>query len=144
MNLYKICTAKSDNHLRFRKNLLDRIKKLIVTIDDKIRDEKLQYDINREVLKTLVLSSEKMDEYEYLTDEEILLSNRNQTTEQVKFTYFLFGKPLEKQTEKQVDALKSLNLPNNIDELIKIRSMFPQNQTNDFIHNRLKNLYITR
>ena len=37
-------TLVSDNRLRFRKNVL----KLIVTIDDKIRDEKLQCDINRE------------------------------------------------------------------------------------------------
>ena len=53
MNLYKKCTAKpysflvidttlaSDNPLRFRKNLLERIQKLNMTIDDKIRDEKL-------------------------------------------------------------------------------------------------------
>ena len=63
MNLYKKCTAKpysflvidttlaSDNPLRFRKNLLERIQKLNMTIDDKIRDEKLQYDINREAVK---------------------------------------------------------------------------------------------
>ena len=36
-------------------------------IDDKIRDEKLQYDVNREVAKTSPLSSGKIDKYEYLT-----------------------------------------------------------------------------
>ena len=36
-------------------------------IDDKIRDEKLQYDVNREVAKTSALSSGKIDKYEYLT-----------------------------------------------------------------------------
>ena len=36
----------SDNPLRFRHSLLERIQKLIKTIDEKIRDEKLQY--NRE------------------------------------------------------------------------------------------------
>ena len=35
-------------------------------IDDKIRDEKLQYDINIEVVKTLALTSEKIDKNEYL------------------------------------------------------------------------------
>ena len=52
MNLYKKCTAKpyyflaiyytlaSDNCLRFKKNLLERIQKLIMTINDKIRDKK--------------------------------------------------------------------------------------------------------
>ena len=41
-------------------------------IDDKIRDEKLQNDINRDVAKISALLSSKIDKYEYLTDEEIL------------------------------------------------------------------------
>ena len=36
-------------------------------IDDKIRDEKLQHNINKEVAKISALSSEKIDKYEYLT-----------------------------------------------------------------------------
>ena len=32
-----------------------------MTIDDKIRDEKLQYDINREAAKISALSYEKVD-----------------------------------------------------------------------------------
>ena len=46
-----------------------------MTIEDQIRDEKLQYDINREAAKISVLSSGRIDEYEYLTGEEILPSN---------------------------------------------------------------------
>ena len=45
-------------------------------IDDKIRDEKLQYDINREAAKISGLSSGKIDKYEYFTGEEILPSNQ--------------------------------------------------------------------
>ena len=37
-----------------------------MTIDDKIKDEKLQYDINREVAKVSALLSSKIDTYEYL------------------------------------------------------------------------------
>ena len=48
-----------------------------MTNDDKIKDEKLQYDINREEAKKLALSSGKIDEYEYLTEEEILPSKVN-------------------------------------------------------------------
>ena len=44
-----------------------------MTIDDKIRFEKLKYDINREGAKLSALSSEKTDKYEYLTGEERLL-----------------------------------------------------------------------
>ena len=43
-----------------------------MTIEDQIKDEKLQYDINREAAKISALSSNKFDKYEYLTGEEIL------------------------------------------------------------------------
>ena len=43
-------------------NLLEGIEKLIMTFEDKIRDVKLQYDINREVEKIMTLSSRKIDE----------------------------------------------------------------------------------
>ena len=60
-------TLASDNSLRFRKNLLERIQKLIMTIDDKIKYEKLQYNINREAVKISALSSGKIAKYECLT-----------------------------------------------------------------------------
>ena len=56
----------------FRKNLIERILKLIMTIDDEIRDEKLQYDVNREEQKILAVSYGNIDQYEFLTGEEIL------------------------------------------------------------------------
>ena len=43
-----------------------------MAIDDKIRDEKLKYDINREAAKISALTFGKIDKYEYLTGEEIL------------------------------------------------------------------------
>ena len=46
-----------------------------MTIEDQIRDEKLQYDINKEAAKISALLSGKIDKYEYLTGEEILPSN---------------------------------------------------------------------
>ena len=65
--------------------------------DDKIRSEKLQYDINREAAKILALSSGKIDKNEYLTYEEILTSDERRVIQQAKFTYFLLEKALEKQ-----------------------------------------------
>ena len=47
---------------------------------------------------------------------------------------------MEKQAKKQVDALKSLNLPNKIDELKEIESIFPQNQLNGLIIDKLKEI----
>ena len=82
-----------------------------MTIEDQIKDEKLQYDINREAAKISALSSGKIDKYEYLTGEEILPSNQQQIIEQAKFTYSPLGKAFEKQTktiqdkgEKQIKA----------------------------------------
>ena len=60
-----------------------------MTIDDKIKDEKLQYNINREEAKISALSSGKIDKYEYLTGEGKLPYNRSQITEQENFTYSL-------------------------------------------------------
>ena len=52
-----------------------------------------------------VLSSGKIDKYEYLTGEEMLSSNRKQIVESAKFAYSPFGTSLENQTEKQVSGL---------------------------------------
>ena len=70
-----------------------------MTLEDQIRDEKLQYDINREAAKISTLASLKIDKYEYLTGEEILPSNQQQIIEQAKFTYSPLGKAFEKQTK---------------------------------------------
>ena len=73
-----------------------------MTINDQIRDEKLQYDINREAAKISALSSGKIHKYEYLTGEDILLSNQQQIIEQDRFTY----SPLRKAFEKQIKTTK--------------------------------------
>ena len=82
-----------------------------MTINDQIRDEKLQYDVNREAAKISALSSGKIHKYEYLTGEDILPSNQQQIIEQTKFTYSPLGKAFEKQIksiedqgEKQIKA----------------------------------------
>ena len=76
-----------------------------MTIEDPIRDEKLQYDVNREAAKTLALSSGKIDKYECLTGEERLPSNQQQIIEQAKFTYSQ-RKTIKDQGEKQIEAIK--------------------------------------
>ena len=70
-----------------------------MTIDGQIRDEKLQYDINREAAKISTLSSGKIRKYEYLSGEDILPSNQQQIIEQAKLTYSPLGKAFEKQTK---------------------------------------------
>ena len=51
-------------------------------IDDKIEDEKLQYDINRIAAKISALSSDKIEKYEHLIGEEILPSDQSTIIEQ--------------------------------------------------------------
>ena len=92
-----------------------------MTIDDKIRDEKLQYDINREAAKISALSSGKIDIYEYITGEDILPSNKQQMIEQAKFSYSPFRKAFERQIktiedqgQKQIKALNTLKSSENL------------------------------
>ena len=86
-----------------------------MTINDQIKDEKLQYDINREAAKISALSSGKLHKYEYLTGEDILPSNQQQITEKTKFMYSPLGNSFDKQIKtiedkgkKQADALENL------------------------------------
>ena len=123
-----------------------------MTLEGQIRDEKLQYDINREAAKISALSSGKTDKHEHLTGEEILPSNQEQIIEQAKFAYSPLGKAFEKQIKtiefqgkKQIDTLADLKpkeikpketKPNKysdyfIDGLAKIRESYEAIDNND-------------
>ena len=122
-----------------------------MTIEGQLKDEKIQYDIDREAAKISALPSGKTGKYEYLTGEEILPSNQQQITEQAKFTYSSLGKAFEKQIKtigdkgkKLIDALSDLKLkeikPNKygdyfIDGLAKIRESHKLIDFNDLTYN---------
>ena len=100
-----------------------------MTIDKKFRDEKLQYDINREAAKISALSSNKIHKYEYLTGEDILLSSNQEIIEQARFTYSPLGKAFDKQIKtiedqgkKQVYALNTLKSDDNNKLEIKMKT----------------------
>ena len=78
-----------------------------MTLEDQIRDEKLQYNINREAAKISSLSSGNTNKCEYFTGEEILPSSQHQIIEQTKFTYSPLGKAFEKQIKTIEDQGKS-------------------------------------
>ena len=114
-----------------------------MTIEDQIKDEKLQYDINREAAKISTLSSGKLDKYEYLTGEDILPSNQQQKIQQAKFNYSPLGKAIEKQIktikyqgERQVVALESLK--NSDKKLPPIKDFIPMENLNPEILNEIK------
>ena len=92
-----------------------------MTINDQIRDKKLQHDIDRKAAEISVKSSGKLHKYEYLTGEEILPSNQRQIIEQAKLTYSPLGKDFKKQIktiedqgQKQVNALNTLKSNNQL------------------------------
>ena len=108
-----------------------------MTIEDQIKDEELQYNINREAAKISALSSGKVDKYEYLSGEGILPSNQQQTIQQAKFNYSPLGKVIEKQRktiedqgEKQVVAIESLKASDKklppIKEFIPMENLNPE------------------
>ena len=106
-----------------------------MTINDQIRDEKLQYNMKSESAKTSALSSGKIDRYEYLTGEEILPSNQQKIIEQAKFTYSPLGKAFEKQIktiedqgQKQVEALNTFKSDN---EKLTIEDVIPKSALNN-------------
>ena len=110
-----------------------------MTINDQIRDEKLQYDINRKAVEISALSSSKINKYEYLTGNEILPSNQQQIIQQAKFTYSPLGKAFEKQIitvedqeKKQVEALE--NLKNH-------RKQLANNYENKLLHSKEREVF---
>ena len=90
----------SDNASRFWKNPLYRVQRVILTIDDKIRDEKLNCKINRVTAKIFALLSVEIDKHMHVTGEKIILW-KHSIIEEAKFTYSPLGKAL-KNKQKQL------------------------------------------
>ena len=58
-------------------------------LDDKIKSNKAQYDLDREAAKIFALSSGELKKYEYLTGED--LGYKPKVLEKVKFQYYSLG-----------------------------------------------------
>ena len=111
-----------------------------MTIDDQIRDEKLQYDINREAAKISALSSGKIDKYKCLTGEETLPSNQKQIIKQAKFTDSPLGKPFEKQIKTIEDQGKKQLKAIQNQEQIKTIDNESHNIFDELSHNRMSKI----
>ena len=113
MKIYRKCTSEPYSFLtidtkiflilRFRKIFTSIIKMTLTVelkiIDDKIKANQAQYDLDREAAKISALSSKEMDKYEYLTGED--LGYKPGVVEQAKFEYSLLGKVFNKGLEKE-------------------------------------------
>ena len=71
-----------------------------MTTDDKIRNEKVKFGINRQVAKISELSSGKIDKDEFLIGKAILRSDQSRKIKQAKFTYSPLGEAFEKEIKK--------------------------------------------
>ena len=91
-----------------------------MTIDDKIRNEKLQYAVNREEVKTSA-SLGKTDTYEYLTGKQVLSFDQSKVIEQPNLL-FLLQEKVQKNKEKQLKFKEENNL-----ELQKFKNLMFNN-----------------
>ena len=72
-------------------------------LDDKIRANKAQYDLDREAAKISALSSGELETYEYLTGE--YLEYKPKVLEKVKFQYSPLGEALKNNAKTKTDKI---------------------------------------
>ena len=98
-----------------------------MTINDQIRVEKPQYNINREAAKIPASSSGKIHKSEYLTGEDILPSNQQQVIEQAKLTYSplreAFAKQIKTIEDKEKNKQKQFKIKDKLKQLKNILMM---------------------
>ena len=70
-----------------------------MTIDDKTKDAKVQYEITWKAAEIAAWSSVKFDQSKNLIGEVIFSSDQKRLTERAEFTYSPLGKAFEKQTK---------------------------------------------
>ena len=117
-----------------------------MTIEDQIRDEKLQYDINREAAKISALSSGKIDKYEYLTGGEILPSNY----QQIKLNLLILHwdkllknkqKQLKIKEKKKIEAIQDNKKQRANTQELTIKNIIPEDILSDESKKRRIKLY---
>ena len=85
------------------------INEQIKILDNKIRSNQAQYDLDRQNAKISALSSGELDKYEYLTGED--LGYKPDVVQKAKFEYSPLGQVFNKglkTDEKQVGLSKRL------------------------------------
>ena len=106
-------TLPPDDSLRFRKKsfrffikmTLDQVK----ILDNKIKTNQAQYDLDREAAKISAFSSGELEKYEYLTGED--LQYKPDVIQKAKFEYSPLGKVFNKgldESDKKEGLLKRL------------------------------------
>ena len=76
-----------------------------MAIDDQMKDEKLQYDINWEAAEISAISAGTINKYKHFTSEETLPSEQSRIIEQAKLASFWKTKSIEDKGNKKVRAI---------------------------------------
>ena len=74
------------------------INEQIKFLDNKIRLNQAEYDLDRQNAKIFALSCDELDKYEYLTDED--LKYKTNVVQKAKFEYSPLGQDFNKGLEK--------------------------------------------
>ena len=90
------------------------INEQIKILDNKIRSNQAQYDLDRQNAKISALSSGELDKYEYLTGED--LGYKPDVVQKAKFEYSPLGQVFNKGLEKDERQVGLLKRPKNIED----------------------------
>ena len=102
------------------------INEQVRILDDKIRANKAQYDLDRQAAKISALSSGELEKYEYLTGED--LGYKQDVVQKATSEYSPFGQVFN----------KGLNVDGKNEKLLKIlRNIEDQSKTDNKEHNQL-------
>ena len=97
------------------------ISEKIKTINNKIQQNKAQYDLDRQTTKISALSSGNVSKYEFLTGKDVLLEKdlleKSATME--RFEYLPLGKELKLQTDIENKPYQKLDGTYEVDRMIK-------------------------
>ena len=114
-----------------------------MTIYDRIRDEKLQYDINREATKISPLSSGKLINMNFLQVRKCYLQIKEEWLNKLslhsppqKKTFEKQTKTIEEQEKKQIGPLKNLDAE-KYQKLNPIEGYFSKEKRNNEIKNEI-------
>ena len=89
-----------------------RITEQVKILDDKIKSNTVQYDLDSEAAKISALSSKDLEKYEYLTGEE--LGYKPDVTQRAKFEYSPLGEAFNKVFKKAGKNKKVIKNDNDL------------------------------
>ena len=110
---------------------------MTITNQIKIKQNESQYDLDREGAKISPLSSNNLDKYELLTDED--LGFKPSTTEKTKFEYSplgkVFNKGLSKDDNKEGLLKRLKNIEDKSEKSLEVKTKTEENtkEVTDFV-----------